>query len=76
MYFLNQSTEAPGGARELAAGEGLPVPANKRNGAAVELTWRRLGVVVASGRTPASSGGEAAAGATRIPARCGGMRGN
>jgi hypothetical protein len=38
LYFLNQSTEAPGGARELAADEGLMVPANKRDGVAGELS--------------------------------------
>jgi hypothetical protein len=62
----------PCGARELGAGEGLLVPANKRDGAAGELTWRRLGAVVASGRAPASSGGEAEA---MRPARPGFRRG-
>jgi hypothetical protein len=81
VHFCNRCTEAPGGARGLTAGEGLPVPANKRAGAAGELTWRRLGAVVASGRAPASSGGEAEAVRPARPeirrgaAECGAIKG-
>jgi hypothetical protein len=46
----------PGGAGELAAGEGAPELGNKQHLAAIRRTRARLGVVVGPVMSPASGG--------------------
>jgi hypothetical protein len=72
LQEYNQHTGIPGGAWELAAGDGSPELADKRHGREIEITVGLLEAVAGSGITPMSPGGEAvAAGAAmaRNPAR-------
>jgi hypothetical protein len=56
---LTPTHRDPGGAGELASGEGAPELGNKRHLAAIRRTRARLGVVAGPMLSPASGGGGA-----------------